>query len=243
MGPFAYAYRKGAADNPVETQWLNPKSDVLCGLLWEERRTIRRIELEFPPAVGHGPCRQRTGACNPRRVRPVRRRLGARYGARGPTGIHSQARWRSSGDAAGRHAIHLSFLSRTTSTASRWSTPAVIRKSVCRRSGRSAVRNGRSRLPLQSNGPVAPLNSDRGVTVKGRCAWEDGPDGATPRGINFRLSGGSLCFFQRDRLLVVTSVPPIGGRKSPNNMKDRSVWASLAKGALSSRLVALDSRW
>ena len=48
LAPFAYTYRKGAADNPAETQWLNPKADMLCGLLWEERRAVRRIEVEFP---------------------------------------------------------------------------------------------------------------------------------------------------------------------------------------------------
>ena len=61
MGRFAYAYRKGAADNPVETQWLNPKPDVLCGLLWEERRTIRRIEVEFPPAPAMVPAAKELG--------------------------------------------------------------------------------------------------------------------------------------------------------------------------------------
>jgi hypothetical protein len=48
VAPFAYAYRKGATDNPVETRWLNPTADILCGLLWEERRAVRRIEVEFP---------------------------------------------------------------------------------------------------------------------------------------------------------------------------------------------------
>ena len=48
VAPFAYAYRKGATDNPVETRWLNPTADILCGVLWEERRAVRRIEVEFP---------------------------------------------------------------------------------------------------------------------------------------------------------------------------------------------------
>ena len=48
IGPFAYAYRKGAANNPIETRWLSPTPDMLCGLLWEERRAVRRIEVEFP---------------------------------------------------------------------------------------------------------------------------------------------------------------------------------------------------
>ena len=34
LAPFAYAYRKGAANNPVESQWLNPTPGMLCGLLW-----------------------------------------------------------------------------------------------------------------------------------------------------------------------------------------------------------------
>ena len=55
IGRFAYAYRKGAVDNPTETQWLNPKPDLLCGLLWEERRAVRRIEVEFPAAPATAP--------------------------------------------------------------------------------------------------------------------------------------------------------------------------------------------
>ena len=48
LAPFAYAYRKGGTTNPIETRWLNPQADVLCGLLWEERRSVQRIEVEFP---------------------------------------------------------------------------------------------------------------------------------------------------------------------------------------------------
>ena len=32
LAPFAYAYRKASATNPIETRWLNPQADVLCGL-------------------------------------------------------------------------------------------------------------------------------------------------------------------------------------------------------------------
>ena len=49
IAPWAYAYRKGAENNPMETRWLNPTPELLCGLLWEERRSVRRIEVEFPP--------------------------------------------------------------------------------------------------------------------------------------------------------------------------------------------------
>jgi len=49
IAPWAYAYRKGAANNPMETRWLNPTPELLCGLLWEERRSVRRIEVEFSP--------------------------------------------------------------------------------------------------------------------------------------------------------------------------------------------------
>ncbi len=52
IAPFAYLYRKGAANNPLETRWLNPTPDMLCGLLWEERRGVRRIEVEFPTHDG-----------------------------------------------------------------------------------------------------------------------------------------------------------------------------------------------
>ena len=45
IAPFAYVYHKGAANNPIETQWLSPTPDMLCGLLWEERRSVERIEV------------------------------------------------------------------------------------------------------------------------------------------------------------------------------------------------------
>ncbi len=76
---WAYGYRKGAASNASETDWLWPKKHltmkivngsmvwdfvdtpdllpkptVLCGCLWEEPREINRVEVEFPddgPAV------------------------------------------------------------------------------------------------------------------------------------------------------------------------------------------------
>ncbi|MGA2253420.1 MAG: hypothetical protein ABSG53_02065 [Thermoguttaceae bacterium] len=55
VAPFAYAYRKGAANNPIETRWLNPTREVLCGLLWEERRSVRHIEIEFLSAGATAP--------------------------------------------------------------------------------------------------------------------------------------------------------------------------------------------
>jgi len=55
IAPFAYAYRKGAANNPMETRWLNPTPELLCGLLWEERRSVRRIEVEFPGGGARAP--------------------------------------------------------------------------------------------------------------------------------------------------------------------------------------------
>ncbi|MGD0897052.1 MAG: hypothetical protein ABR915_04395, partial [Thermoguttaceae bacterium] len=48
IGQFAYVYRKGAADNPWETRWLEPTDDLLCGLLWEEKPLVSSIEVEFP---------------------------------------------------------------------------------------------------------------------------------------------------------------------------------------------------
>ena len=65
-------YRKGSAANPSETQWLNPTiatktapgaalykfvagpRGMIAGLLWEERRPVRHIEVEFPKASGTG---------------------------------------------------------------------------------------------------------------------------------------------------------------------------------------------
>ena len=39
----------------METRWLNPTPELLCGLLWEERRSIRRIEVEFLPGGATAP--------------------------------------------------------------------------------------------------------------------------------------------------------------------------------------------
>ena len=48
--PFGYEFRAGwpAAQNPPETQWLNDgRKDVLAGVMWEEHRPIRQVEIEF----------------------------------------------------------------------------------------------------------------------------------------------------------------------------------------------------
>jgi hypothetical protein len=48
VGRFAYAYHKGAKDNPWETRWLNPIDSMLCGFLWETPVEVSRVEVEFP---------------------------------------------------------------------------------------------------------------------------------------------------------------------------------------------------
>ena len=80
LSAWAYAYRKGATDNPPETQWLAPhkmirrdiingslvwyyddsadvlpKGVILGGLLWEEPRPVQTVTVEFPASPGHIP--------------------------------------------------------------------------------------------------------------------------------------------------------------------------------------------
>ena len=50
LAPFGYLFRPNApADaNPPETKWLtNGTTNVLAGVMWEEHRPVRRIEIEF----------------------------------------------------------------------------------------------------------------------------------------------------------------------------------------------------
>ncbi len=80
LSPWAYAYGRGSAANPPESDWLQPhkmlrwdtingslvwyyddsadvlpRGIVLAGLLWEEPRDIQHVTLEFPNAGGHLP--------------------------------------------------------------------------------------------------------------------------------------------------------------------------------------------
>ena len=48
--PFGYAFRAGApaGQNPPETQWLTEgKEDTLAGVMWEEHRPVRQVEVTF----------------------------------------------------------------------------------------------------------------------------------------------------------------------------------------------------
>jgi len=50
LAPFGYVFRAeaSAGANPPETQWLtNGAANVLAGVMWEEHRPVRRIEIEF----------------------------------------------------------------------------------------------------------------------------------------------------------------------------------------------------
>jgi hypothetical protein len=77
IAPYAYLYRKGAGDNPWETRWLEPKDDMLCGLLWEEKPLVDRVEVEFPDVPGTVPAPEEltlgilSGGLYPRRVHPT----------------------------------------------------------------------------------------------------------------------------------------------------------------------------
>jgi len=61
VGRFAYGYRKGAPDNPVESKWLPPypaagfDNTLLCGFLWEGLRHFRCVEVELPNTDGAAP--------------------------------------------------------------------------------------------------------------------------------------------------------------------------------------------
>ena len=92
IAPFAYVYRKGATNNPIETQWLNPKPDMLCGLLWEERRSVRRIEVEFPAAPATAPSVQQLRLVTRAAAAPFEEAAAAGFGL-GPTaGVHAHSR-------------------------------------------------------------------------------------------------------------------------------------------------------
>ena len=116
IAPFAYAYRKGAANNPMETRWLNPTPELLCGLLWEERRSVRRIEVEFPLAPATAPRRRTTAAGDAHCRRTLRGGVGPRLRPRPPAGVYAQAR-RGSGRDARRARPCSPSRPRTTSTA------------------------------------------------------------------------------------------------------------------------------
>jgi hypothetical protein len=49
LAPFGYMFRPDApGGSPPETQWLtNDAPDVLAGVMWEEHRPVRRVEIEF----------------------------------------------------------------------------------------------------------------------------------------------------------------------------------------------------
>ena len=50
LAPFGYVFRASApaGKNPPETQWLtNGRADVLAGVMWEEHRPVRQIEIQF----------------------------------------------------------------------------------------------------------------------------------------------------------------------------------------------------
>lgn len=47
LGRFAYSYRKGASDNPSETQFLKSPDNMFRGFLWQEHRAASRVEVEF----------------------------------------------------------------------------------------------------------------------------------------------------------------------------------------------------
>ena len=50
IAPFGYVFRADAPEggNPSETQWLtNDQANVLAGVMWEEHRPVRQIEIQF----------------------------------------------------------------------------------------------------------------------------------------------------------------------------------------------------
>ena len=94
IAPFAYTYRKGAANNPMETRWLNPTPELLCGLLWEERRSVRRIEVVFP-ADGTAPSGKQLRLVTRSAAAPFEEASAPGFGLGPQQGVYAQARCRS----------------------------------------------------------------------------------------------------------------------------------------------------
>jgi hypothetical protein len=208
IAPFAYAYRKGAADNPIETRWLNPTPEVLCGLLWEERRKVRRIEVEFPPDGATAPIAKqlrlvtRTAAApfeeasapgfglGPQREFTLEPAAGPIVTSRGATvftfasqnDINSvKVFYSGSAPKVGVPVVRAfggASWKKPVTVEIEWAFPP--RQAGRRCDGCVEVYNG-------CIGPVTPLSSGGGVEAIGEHAWKDGQGTTTRRGIKLQV--------------------------------------------------------
>ena len=204
IGQFAYAYRKGAADNPIETRWLNPTPDMLCGLLWEERRSVRRIEVEFPSPPAAVPSAQQLRLVARTAAAPFEEASVPGFGL----GPQQEFTLKPTGDpvATPQGTAVFTFVSnndinsikvlysgddtqvgaaviRAFGRAS-WKKPVTVEVEWGFQSNQGGRRwDGRVEAYNGCIGPVTPLEKDCGVVATAEHAWKDGPGTTARRGI------------------------------------------------------------
>jgi hypothetical protein len=208
IAPFAYAYRRGAFDNPRETQWLDPKPDLLCSLLWEERRSVRRIEVEFPAAPATAPAAKelsvvtRTAAApfeeasapgfglGPQREFTLHPVEGPAVTPRGTTvfAFASQNDINSIKVLYSGNDRKIGIPEARAFGRSSWKKPITLEIQWAFPPNRAGRRwDGRVEAYNGYVGRVAPLENGCGVTAVGEHVWKDGPEGITPRGIKLTV--------------------------------------------------------
>jgi hypothetical protein len=204
IGQFAYAYRKGATNNPIETQWLSPKGDMLCGLLWEERRSVRRIEVEFPPAPATAPGAQQLRLVTRAAAAPFEEASAPGFGL----GPQQEFTLKPTGDPAltPRGTTLFTFVSNNDINSikvlysgddnkvgvpvvraygrSSWKKPVTVEIEWGFQLGEASQHwDGRAEAYNGFIGPVTPLEKGCGVVATGQHAWKDGGETTARRGI------------------------------------------------------------
>jgi hypothetical protein len=209
IAPFAYVYRKGAANNPTETRWLNPTPELLCGLLWEERRSVRRIEVEFPSSPATVPTAQQ--------VRLVTRTAAAPFEEASVPGMglgpQQEFTLKPSGDpvVTPQGTTRFAFASNNDINSIKVlysGNDSKVGVPVVRAFGRASWKqrltveiewgfqpgaagqrwDGRVEAYNGYIGPVTPLETGCGVVATGEDAWKDGQGTAARRGIRLPLT-------------------------------------------------------
>ena len=202
--PWAYEYRAHSTVNPPETQWLDATPGTLCGFLWEERRPVRRIEVEFPPSSSPVPDANEINVSTREGYAPVQKKeggvLASGHPATTPRGGLVFA-FECPKDINGLKVLYSGTSVETvgapavrafTETA-KWRAPLNIAiewgfqgdKPGQRWDGRIEAYNG-------FVGKIAPLEGAGDVTVTGEHAWRDGASATVRRGIKaevFRRPG------------------------------------------------------
>ena len=204
IGRFAYAYRKGAVDNPRETQWLHPTPDLLCGLLWEERRPIRRIEVEFPARPATVPAAKELSVVTRTAAAPFEEASAPGFGI----GAQQELTLKAVGGPllTPRGSTVFTFASQDDINSikllysgnekqvgtpelrafgpSSWKKPVTLEIQWAFQPNQAGRRwDGRVEAYNGYVGPVAPLGNGCGVTAVAEHAWKDGPETTAPRGI------------------------------------------------------------